>query len=141
MKVATRGGRVTAIAKTLPPAAADGENVGLVKFGPAGVRQLVPLLDQRVARGGLRDWAPAAFADFASLRPLHAVGTRGLPWIEIDFPDDYVHAVDHVLPAIEAWPATPAQLLLSPSTSAARGRRRTLGAPPDRSAALSAATD
>jgi NDP-sugar pyrophosphorylase family protein len=54
-----------------------------------------------VASGGLRDWAPRAFADFARLRPLHAIGTRGLPWTEIDFPQDYERAVNDVLPAIE----------------------------------------
>ena len=44
---------------------------------------------QRVAAGGLRDWAPRAFGDFARIRPLHAIGTRGYPWTEIDFPEDY----------------------------------------------------
>ena len=51
--------------------------------------------------GGLREWAPRVFADFARLRPLHAIGTRGLPWTEIDFPEDYERAVRDVLPAID----------------------------------------
>jgi choline kinase len=59
------------------------------------------LLDQRVAGGGLRDWAPKAFGDFARIRPLHTVGTRGYPWTEIDFPEDYERAVRDILPAIE----------------------------------------
>src|SRR5215813_5488536 len=54
-----------------------------------------------VAAGGLRDWAPRAFEDFARVRPLHAIGTRGYPWTEIDFPEDYQRAVNEVLPAIE----------------------------------------
>ena len=29
------------------------------------------------------------------------VGTRGFPWTEIDFPEDYERAVREVLPAIE----------------------------------------
>ena len=41
------------------------------------------------------------FAAFAQQHPLHAIGTRGLPWIEIDFPDDYRRAVREVLPLIE----------------------------------------
>ena len=60
------------------------------------------MLDQRVSAGGLRDWAPRAFGDFARVRPLHAVGTRGYPWTEIDFPEDYERAVREILPAIEA---------------------------------------
>jgi choline kinase len=102
MKVTTRRGRVIEMAKTLNPADADGENVGIVKFGAAGAAVLIELLDQRVAAGGLRDWAPRAFAEFARRRPLHAIGTRGYPWTEIDFPEDYERAITEVLPAIEA---------------------------------------
>jgi L-glutamine-phosphate cytidylyltransferase len=101
MKVRTRCGRVVAMAKTMAAEDADGENVGIVKFGAEGARLLVELLDQRVAAGGLRDWAPRAFEDFARVRPLHAIGTRGYPWTEIDFPEDYQRAVREVLPAIE----------------------------------------
>jgi len=101
MKIRARRGRVAAISKTLPPDEADGENVGVVKFGPDGAGLLASLLDQRVAAGGLKDWAPRAFADFAERRPLHLVGTRGFPWTEIDFPEDYERAVREILPAIE----------------------------------------
>jgi choline kinase len=101
MKIRVRRGRVTEIAKTLSPEAADGENVGIVKFGRSGARLLAELLDQRVTNGGLKDWAPKAFGDFARLRPLHAVGTRAYPWTEIDFPEDYERAIRNVLPAIE----------------------------------------
>jgi len=101
MKIRVRRGRVRDIAKTLSPADADGENVGIVKFGGEGARLLTGFLEQRVAGGGLKDWAPRAFADFARIRPLHAVGTRGYPWTEIDFPEDYERAVREILPAIE----------------------------------------
>jgi choline kinase len=102
MKIKTRRGQVIDISKALDPAEADGENVGIVKFGAAGAALLIELLDQRVAAGGLRDWAPRAFAEFARRRPLHAIGTRGYPWTEIDFPEDYERAVAAVLPAIES---------------------------------------
>jgi len=101
MKVTARRGRVTDMAKTLAASEADGENVGMVKFGAEGARILVDLLDRRVAAGGLRDWAPRAFEDFARVRPLYAIGTRGFPWTEIDFPEDYQRAVNEVLPAID----------------------------------------
>jgi len=101
MKVRTRCGRVVDISKTLDPSEADAENVGLVKFGASGARRLVALLDQRVAAGGLRDWAPRAFGDFAREQALYAIGTRGFPWTEIDFPEDYERAVNEILPAIE----------------------------------------
>jgi choline kinase len=101
MKIKVRRGRVADISKTLAPEDADGENVGVVKFGRTGARLLAGLLDQRVASGGLRDWAPKAFGDFARVRPLHVVGTRNYPWTEIDFPEDYERAVREILPAIE----------------------------------------
>lgn len=102
MKVHVRCGRVVQIAKTLSPEETDGENVGIVKFGPEGARRLVAHLDARVAAGNLRDWAPRAFGDVAAERPLHAIGTRAFPWTEIDFPDDYQRAMHEILPAIEA---------------------------------------
>ncbi|MFP5261539.1 MAG: NTP transferase domain-containing protein [Blastocatellia bacterium] len=100
MKVKVRGGRVIDISKNMDPRDADGENVGVVKFGPSGARLVVEHMDALVARGGLRDWAPRAFLSFAQERPLHAVDTRGYPWIEIDFPEDYSRAVNDVLPEI-----------------------------------------
>jgi choline kinase len=102
MKVKVRCGRVTGISKSLEAADADGENLGIVKFGRAGAARLVDIMNERLADGGLRDWAPRAFHEFAQVRPLHAIGTRGFPWIEIDFPEDYQRAASIVLPAIEA---------------------------------------
>jgi choline kinase len=101
MKVRTRRGRVVDISKSMAADEADGENVGVVKFGPDGARLLATILDQRVAAGALRDWAPRAFAEFARVRPLYAIGTRGYPWTEIDFPEDYQRAQTVILPAIE----------------------------------------
>jgi choline kinase len=103
MKIRVRRGRVLEIAKTLAADDADGENVGIAKFGATGARVLAMFLEQRVAAGRLRDWVPHAFDDFARVRPLHTVGTRGFPWTEIDFPEDYEHAVRDVLPAIERF--------------------------------------
>jgi L-glutamine-phosphate cytidylyltransferase len=104
MKVKVRCGRVVDMAKTMDPSEADGENLGIVKFSPAGATLLVEILDGLIAAGELRAWAPRAFRDFAQVRPLHVVSTRGLPWIEIDFPEDYQRATREVLPAIEAPP-------------------------------------
>ena len=101
MKVKVLGDRVIDISKTMDPADADGENLGIVKFGAHSAPHLVATLDRLVAEGGLRDWAPRAFREFARDRPLHAVGTRGLPWTEIDFSEDYQRAAREILPAIE----------------------------------------
>jgi L-glutamine-phosphate cytidylyltransferase len=101
MKVNVCCGRVQDISKQMDPADADGENLGIVKFGAKGAALLVEIMDRIVQTGSMREWAPRAFRDFAQTRPLHAIGTRGFPWIEIDFPADYQRAVKEILPAIE----------------------------------------
>jgi choline kinase len=102
MKVKVRADRVVDISKAMPPDEADGENLGIVKFGPRSAPHLIGIMDRIVGEGRLREWAPSAFRDFAQERPLYAIGTRNLPWIEIDFPEDYQRALREVLPAIDA---------------------------------------
>jgi L-glutamine-phosphate cytidylyltransferase len=102
MKLRVRAGRVVDIAKTIPPDDADGENMGVAKFGAAGAALLLRELDAIVASGRVTEWLPAAFARFCRIRPLHVVESRGLPWIEIDYPEDYWRACSDVAPAIDA---------------------------------------
>jgi len=101
MKVRVQAGRVVDISKTMDPAIADGENLGVAKFGAEGARVLIEEMDALIAGGDHKAWVPRAFKAFAERRPLHAIGTRGLPWTEIDFPEDYRRAVEVVLPQIE----------------------------------------
>jgi len=102
MKVRIRAGRIAAISKSLDPAEADGENIGVGKFGRAGAAVLIDEMNRLVADGAVREWLPAAFGAFCQRRPLWAVESRGYPWIEIDFPEDYWRACGEILPAIDA---------------------------------------
>ncbi len=102
MKVRVRRGLVVDIDKSMPAGDADGENIGIARFGPAGAAALVEEMSRIVDAGGVREWLPRAFAAFCRRRPLHAIDSRGLPWIEIDFPEDYWRACSDVLPAIQA---------------------------------------
>jgi choline kinase len=106
MKVRVRRGCVAEIDKALAPEHADGENIGIAKFGPDGAAVLIEAMNAIVGGGRVRDWLPRAFTDFCRARPLHVVESRGYPWIEIDFPEDYWRACSEVLPAIDA-PARP----------------------------------
>ena len=103
MKVKVRGGHLLDISKSMDSDEADGENVGIVKFGRKGAAVLAGELDSLVASGALRSWAPRAFLEFTKKRPLHIIGTRGYPWIEIDFPEDLERARDEILPQIPAF--------------------------------------
>lgn len=100
MKVQLKNGRVVDISKQMDPAEADGENVGIVKFGPAGAALLVEKMNELVAAGNRKAWAPRAFHEFAAARPLHAISTNDYPWIEIDFPEDYARAVEEIVPEL-----------------------------------------
>ncbi len=100
MKVKVRGGHLLDISKTTDPDEADGENVGIVKFGATGSAVLAEELETLVGNGEHRAWAPRAFLEFTKKRPLPVVGTRGYPWIEIDFPEDLQRARDEILPEL-----------------------------------------
>jgi hypothetical protein len=110
--------------------AASNQSSPLPKFGAAGARVLVEEADALVGAGAIRDWLPRVFAAFARLRPLHVVETRGYPWIEIDFREDYWRACAEVLPAIAELDAAAdrRRAALVPARSAAslnrHGRRR-----------------
>jgi choline kinase len=101
MKVKVKEELVVDISKVMEPSEADGENVGIVKFGASGAKLLIKYMDQLIESGSIKDWAPRAFLEFARHHPLFALSTRGLPWIEIDFPEDYQRAVTEVFPKIE----------------------------------------
>jgi choline kinase len=125
MKVQVRCGRVVAIDKRLPASETDGENIGIAKFGREGAAVLVEEMDRLVEAGSVREWVPRAFALCAARRPLHAIGDRGYPWIEIDYPDDYWRACGEVLPAIEAIDARrDGPAALPNAASAGSGRTR-----------------
>jgi len=102
MKVKVKEELVVDISKDIDPLEADGENVGIVKFSASGAKLLLDYMNTIIESGAVKDWAPRAFREFARRHPLHALSTRGLPWIEIDFPEDYQRAVNEVYPKIEA---------------------------------------
>ena len=92
MKVKIWQGFAIDFSKELAPWDADAENVGILKFGPRGGRRLVEHLDSLIAAGEINAWAPRAFKAIAQEWPLRAIATDGLPWTEIDFPEDLERA-------------------------------------------------
>jgi L-glutamine-phosphate cytidylyltransferase len=100
MKVQVQGGRILDIRKDMNPSVATGENVGVLKFSEAGSRVLFAKADELVGRGVVNAWAPRAFQEICPSHPLYAVSTEGLPWIEIDFPEDLEKARAEIFPRI-----------------------------------------
>ncbi len=106
MKVRTAHGWIFDFGKDLALEDAHAENIGILKFGSVGGRKLAALLERLVKAGQKRAWAPLAFRELARSWPLRAVASHGLPWIEIDFPDDLMRARLDVAPRIAVESAT-----------------------------------
>jgi choline kinase len=102
MKVTLNGSHVLDFGKELPGELAHAHNVGVAKFSGTGALRLAGCLERLVAAGHENDWVPFAFREFARKWPLEAVGTEGLPWIEIDYVEDLARARLEVEPAILA---------------------------------------
>jgi choline kinase len=102
MKVKVSNDRVWAINKEMDPATADGENVGVLKFSPEGRDVVLTKLDGLIRAGVVKAWAPFVLNELCSSYPLYSVSTRGLPWIEIDFPADLEKARHEIYPKIHS---------------------------------------
>jgi choline kinase len=102
MKVTLQGSHVVDFGKDLVRERAHAHNVGVAQFSAEGGPRLAGCLERLVATGHENDWVPAAFREFAGHWPLVAVATDGLPWIEIDYPDDLRRARLEIEPAIQA---------------------------------------
>jgi L-glutamine-phosphate cytidylyltransferase len=107
MKVSFEHGRLQKISKSLSAEDSQGESVGLLKFSQEGMAALFAEAETALAVGGENQWAPAAIARLAEHQPVKGVDIAGLPWVEIDFPED-LHQARHTV-----WPLiTPAALPL-----------------------------
>ncbi len=102
MKVKIRDSRICDISKDLDPAEAQGENVGIVKFSASGSQVLFKKIEELVGQGVVTAWLPLAFQKICSYHTLYAVSTDGLPWTEIDFPEDLEKARNEIYPKIRS---------------------------------------
>jgi choline kinase len=106
VKLCLRGGVPVELRKQL---AADlkfdtiGESVGFFRFDQAGARRLAALVADYVDTGRAHMPHEEAVRDLLRERSqvLEVADVTGLPWIEIDFPNDVVRAARDVLPHLE----------------------------------------
>ena len=100
--VAVRQGRVTALSKQVPDAYdLVGEGVGFLRVGQTAVPQLLRSVETCVKQGLLDMEYEDALTDFFREVPVGAEKIGGLPWIEIDFPEDLERAEQEILPRLE----------------------------------------
>lgn len=105
VKVCLRGGRVVEFSKRVAPELAYdvcGESVGFFRFSARRAVALAERTEEYVA-GGRRAAPHEDVLRDMMLEEPEAFGVEdvtGLPWIEIDFPDDLVRARDSILPRL-----------------------------------------
>jgi L-glutamine-phosphate cytidylyltransferase len=109
MLLYVRQGRVEAIRRGVigpPPTAFEtrAEWVGFVKVGRAAGADLARILDDMVRDGRVEGDYEVALDVLLPRHVFAACWTDGLPWIEIDFPQDLQAAESEVLPRIEGRP-------------------------------------
>ncbi len=80
-----------------------GESVGFFRFNAAGARRLTEIVAGYVARGASDMPHEEAVRDLIRERDhaFEVADVTGLPWIEIDFPNDVVRAEREILPELE----------------------------------------
>ena len=100
--VVAQGGRVIALTKKVPERYdLAGEGVGFLKLARRDADELVQSLRAHIDRGdvdmeyedGLREFFGRARVGFERI--------GGLPWVEIDFPEDVARAEREILPKLE----------------------------------------
>lgn len=107
VKIAVRNGTMVEFRKRLEPGLQYdqlGESVGFFRFGPAAARDIAAECGRYDAEG-LADAPHEEVLRNLLLKNPAGFGyedVTGLPWIEIDFPEDVVRARDEILPAIRA---------------------------------------
>ena len=100
--VVVRDHRVVALTKRMPPSYdIAGEGVGFLKVAKADVPDLIKAVEERIHRGHLDMEYEDALEGFFRSTAVGYETIGGLPWVEIDFPEDVQHAVNDVLPKLD----------------------------------------
>ena len=101
--IAARGGRVVSLSKTLPIDYDEaGEGVGFLKVQKSAISSLLHSVQVCIEAGKLDMEYEDALTDFFKTVSVGYEKIGGLPWIEIDFPEDITRAASQILPAMEA---------------------------------------
>jgi choline kinase len=103
MKVQLQNGHLVGMSKQLPPTRVDGENVGLLHLAEPAARAGFEAAARLIAGGHQRDWLGAAVSAIAGTHDISGVDIAGMPWIEIDYPEDLAMARSQVWPTIQTW--------------------------------------
>jgi 2-aminoethylphosphonate-pyruvate transaminase len=115
MIAAARDGRMVAFERGLAaPCDFCGESVGFFGIAKTTVPALLQAIRPYIDRGELDAHYEFALRDLLAVLPFGYEDISGLPWTEIDFPEDVDRARNEVLPLIETDLPTRRCILLNP---------------------------
>ncbi len=101
--VAAQEGRVIRLSKNLPDRFDEaGEGIGFFKIQQIHIPALLGSVQACIEAGRLDMEYEDAMQDFFGRVPVGYEKVGGIPWIEIDFPEDIHRATHEILPAIGA---------------------------------------
>ena len=89
------------------PADFVGESIGFFKIGPDDLPMLINETRARNAGPEVRDSYDDVLRAMVLADRFGCEDVTGMPWTEIDFPEDVSRARDEVLPQIERWTDSP----------------------------------
>lgn len=99
--VAAKAGRVLTLSKTLPSSYDEaGEGVGFLKVHQQDIPALLKSVQRHVEAEALDMEYEDALQEFFQRVSVGYEKIGGLPWIEIDFPEDIDRAASEILPAV-----------------------------------------
>ena len=99
--VAARAGKVVRLSKVLPHQFDEaGEGIGFLKIHHSHIAALLRAVQVCIEDGKLDMEYEDAMQDFFAEVPVGYEKVGGIPWIEIDFPEDIQRATQKILPAI-----------------------------------------
>jgi choline kinase len=106
VKLCIERGRAVEFRKDVGDVAYDdvGEWIGFIRATPAFAAALAAACEKFVGAGRMDDPCEEAIREVlltGSGGPVAFADVTGLPWIEIDFPEDVTRAAEEILPAIE----------------------------------------
>ena len=103
VKLCVKDGRLVDFHKIVRgPYDFHGESVGFFRFRSETAARLAALAESYIASGRKSEWYEEAVRDLLLERPgeFGFEDVTGLPWIEIDFPEDVAKARDVILPEL-----------------------------------------
>lgn len=93
-------GAIERISKEIDAEEADGEYIGMAKFGAGSTSLLSEALDEVISQGSFDLFYEGAIQMICGKTSIFGLSTQRLPWIEIDSPEDVKKAVLEIYPSL-----------------------------------------